>query len=109
MLFELTYVLSFSQEQADLRSSRDAKRRILPGFKAGINRSNIYDTQGENFVANKKTGFSGGVFVALPIGSFVDIQPKVWLGLQANRGDGSSYTPRYKNVWLQAAAGYPFY
>jgi len=29
--------------------------------------------------------------------------------LTANRGDGSSYTPRYKNLWLQATVGFRFY
>ncbi|PBQ32903.1 hypothetical protein CNR22_14345 [Sphingobacteriaceae bacterium] len=210
LLFGLSYVLSFSQQQAEQRNSRDAKRRVVPGIRAGINRSNVYDEQGENFVANKKTGFAGGVFVALPIGSFIGIQPELLISqkgfssrgtmygdqyflertstfldiplqlqlkptrfftllggvqysyllsqrdaftngtntiaqsqefsndnirknifgtllgfdinirhvvlsgrygwdLRANRGDGSSYTPRYKNVWAQATIGYRFY
>lgn len=29
--------------------------------------------------------------------------------MQTNRSDGSSYTPGYKNVWLQGTIGYRFY
>lgn len=212
ILLGLSYTLSFSQQVASVEelSSKDAKRRIVPGFKAGINRSNVYDEQGQDFIANGKTGFAGGFFIALPIGSFLGFQPEVlisqkgfsstgtiygdryWLertstflefplqvqlkpfrflsllggvqysyllsqrdaftngvntvaqseefandnirknvfggnigfdvnirhvvlsgrygwDLRANRGDGSSFTPRYKNVWLQATVGYRFY
>ena len=212
VLLGLSYGSSFSQQTGSVESvsSRDAKRRVVPGIKAGINRSNVYDAQGVDFVANPKTGFVGGVYVALPIGGFLGVQPEILIsqkgfsssgtmfgdpyylertstyldiplqlqlkpfrflsllgGVQysyllrqtdeftngestvaqseefsndnirknilgavigfdinirhvvlsgrscwdfrANRGDGSSYTPRYKNVWLQATLGYRFY
>lgn len=211
-LFILSYIISFSQQTGGVEptTSRSAKRRIVPGFKVGFNRSNVYDAQGQDFVANPKTGFAGGFFIALPVGSFIGIQPEVlisqkgfsssgtmfgeryWLertstfldiplqlqlkpfrflsllggvqysylikqrdaftngsstvaqsdefsndnirrnilggtlgfdvnirhvvlsgrygwDLRANRGDGSSYTPRYKNVWFQATIGYRIY
>lgn len=212
LLLGLSGSLAFSQETASTAelSSRDAKRRIVPGIKAGINRSNVYDAQGLDFVASPNTGFAGGVYVALPLGGFLGLQPEVLVsqkgfsssgtmfgepyylertttfldiplqlqlkpfrflsllgGVQysyllrqtdsfsdgevtvaqseafendnirknilggtvgfdvnirhlvlsgrygwdfrANRGDGSFYTPRYKNVWLQATIGYRFY
>lgn len=191
-------------------SSRDAKRKFVFGLKAGVNRSNVYDEKGMNFVADPKTGFAGGIFAALPLGGFLGVQPEVLISqkgfsgsgtidnenysinrtttfldiplqaqikpfrflsvlagvqysyllnqndefifgsnsvtqsqefkndnirknifggtfgldvnirhivisgkiawdLQTNNGDGSSYTPRYKNVWLQTTVGYRFY
>jgi len=190
--------------------SRDAKRKIIFAVKAGVNRSNVYDEQGQDFVADPKTGFAGGVYMAIPLGRFVGFQPEVLISqkgfsstgklqndsytlertstyldiplqlqlkpfrflsivagiqyayllnqndkitfgsnsiersedfnndnirknifgavggvdfniqhlvlsgragwdLTANRGDGSSYTPRYKNLWLQATVGFRFY
>lgn len=175
-----------------------------------MNRSNVYDERGQDFVASPKTGFAGGAFLAIPVGSFLGIQPEVLLSqkgfsshgsilgqrytlertstfldvplqlqvkpfrflflyagvqysyllsqrdkftygtnsteqsdefeldnirknifggvtgldininhfvisgragwdLSSNRGDGSSYTPRYKNLWVQATLGYRFY
>lgn len=210
ILLTLSYGFGFSQDSPGEAASREAKRKIVPGIKAGINRSNVYDAQGLDFVASPKTGFAGGIFVALPIGSLLGIQPEVLVsqkgfsssgimfnepyylertstfldiplqlqikpfrfftllgGIQysflmrqtdsftrgevtvaqsqafandnirknivggvlgfdinirhfvlsgrsgwdfrANRGDGSYYTPRYKNVWLQATVGYRFY
>jgi hypothetical protein len=210
LLLGFSYGLTFSQESPQVVSSREAKKRIVPGIKIGINRSNVYDEEGLDFVASPKTGFVGGAYVALPIGSLLGIQPEILIsqkgfsshgmlegapyylertttfldvplqvqlklfrfltllgGVQysflmkqtdsfsrrettiaqsqafendnirknilggtvgfdinirhivlsgrsawdfrANRGDGSYYTPRYKNVWLQATIGYRFY
>ena len=210
----LFYSKGFSQEQRqekiEATTSRQAKRELVFGFKAGFNNSNVYDAQGQNFVADSKSGFAGGGFVAIPLGSFIGIQPEILysqkgfrstgtidnapyslertsnyldiplqlqlkpfrflsllggiqysylvsqqdrlsngvnsieqsqqfkndnirknilgavLGadinirhfvisgragwdLRANRGDGSSFTPRYKNIWLQATIGFRFY
>lgn len=190
--------------------SREAKHKFVFGVKAGANRSNVYNTEGMNFVANPKNGFAGGIFAAIPIGGFIGLQPEVLISqkgfsgsgsmesgtyyldrtttfldiplqlqlkpfrflsvvggvqysyllnqddrftyasstviqnqdfkndnirknifgavggidvnirhlvlsgrvgwdLQANNGDGSSYTPKYKNVWLQGTIGFRFY
>lgn len=47
------------------------------GLRAGMNISNVYDEEGEDFVADSKTGFYGGVFVSVPLGTIVGIQPEV--------------------------------
>lgn len=210
MILALFFLSALAQQPAEPEASREAKQKVVPGFKLGLNRSNVYDEAGQGFVASAKTGFAGGAFLALPIGSFLGIQPEIllsqkgfgsygtmygeryWLertttfldiplqlqvkpfrflflyagvqysyllnqrdrityginsveqreefatdnirknifgavtgvdvnirhfvlsgraawDLRANRGDGSSYTPRYKNIWLQATIGYRFY
>lgn len=48
----------------------------------------------------------GGADVNL--GHFI-IGGRVGFDLQENRGDGTSDTPRYKNVWVQGTIGYRFY
>jgi hypothetical protein len=188
----------------------DIREKFTFGAKVGLNRSNVYDAQGQNFKADAKMGFAGGAFVGIPIGKFLGIQPEVLISqkgyqssgtllgatysdtrtttyldiplqvqikpaefltflagvqysyllhqkdvfafgansvaqdqefkndnarknifgavvglditikhfvisakacwdLQNNAGDGSSYTPRYKNVWLQATVGFRLY
>jgi hypothetical protein len=59
-----------------VRAQDDMREKFIFGLKAGINRSNIYDKQGENFAADPKIGFAGGAFFAIPIGAFLGLQPE---------------------------------
>jgi hypothetical protein len=47
------------------------------GFKAGINYSNVYDSQNKEYTADGKAGFAAGGFVSIPIGTFLGIQPEI--------------------------------
>lgn len=47
------------------------------GIKAGANYSNIYDIKGQDFTADYKFGFAGGLFVAIPLGNYFGIQPEI--------------------------------
>ncbi len=199
-----------SVDQSKNASSREAKHKFVFGIKAGANRSNVYNSEGMDFIASPKNGFAGGIFAAIPIGGFIGLQPEVLISqkgfsgsgtmesgtyyldrtttfldiplqlqlkpfrflsvvggvqysyllnqddrftyasstvtqnqdfknenirknilgvvggidvnirhlvlsgrtgwdLQANNGDGSSYTPKYKNVWIQGTIGFRFY
>ena len=177
-------------------TSADNREKLFFGIKIGANLSNVYDSEGEDFVADSKLGLAGGAFVSIPLGKFIGIQPEVlfsqkgfkssgtFLGidyettrttdyldvpllfaikplpmvtvlfgpqfsyllkqkdeftndnirkntfslivggdinfenlvlglrgswdLKNNNGDGTSTTPRYKNVWYQATVGYRF-
>lgn len=66
------------------------------GIKAGLNRSNVYDKSGEEFVADAKYGYAFGGFVSIPIGEFIGVQPEVLYsqkGFKANgRLLGSTYS-----------------
>jgi Outer membrane protein beta-barrel domain len=50
--------------------------------------------------------FLGGVDINI---SHVVLSARAGWDIQNNAGDGSSSTPRYKNVWYQATVGYRFY
>jgi len=55
---------------------------------------------------NARKNISGAVLgVDLNINHFV-ISGKACWDLQNNNGDGSSYTPRYRNVWYQLTVGF---
>jgi len=69
--------------------------RIHVGLKIGANYSNVYDAQGQSFIANPKLGFAAGAFLSIPIVPFIGIQPEVLFsqkGFQAT-GDilGATY------------------
>lgn len=55
----------------------DSRDNIHIGIKAGANCSNIYDSEGEEYEADSKIGFAGGLFLSLPLGKYVGIQPEV--------------------------------
>lgn len=86
---------SLAQAQNELI---DARESVSFGAKAGINYSNVYDEQGEDFEADGKVGFAGGAFVAIPLGTFLGLQPEALIsqkGLQATGsflGDSYSFT-----------------
>jgi hypothetical protein len=69
---------------------------IQLGVKIGANLSNVYDTQGEDFTADPKLGLAGGVFVGIPIGSFLGIQPELLFSQKGYKGSGSFLGSQYK-------------
>jgi hypothetical protein len=76
-------------------SSREAKRKFVFGIKAGANRSNVYNTEGMDFVAGPKNGFAGGIFSAIPLGGFIGLQPEVLLSQKGFSGSGSMENGTY--------------
>lgn len=67
----------------------DFREKITGGIKAGTNYSNVYDSQGEAFVANPKFGLAGGVFIAIPIGKYFGIQPEILFSQKGFQATGS--------------------
>ena len=47
------------------------------GIKVGSNYSNVFDSKGEQFVADGKYGLAAGAFLSLPVGKLLGIQPEV--------------------------------
>lgn len=67
----------------------DTRGKFYVGFKGGANYSNVYDTKGENFSADSKFGFVGGVFLTIPIGRFLGIQPEILFSQKGFKGTGT--------------------
>ena len=64
-------------------------RSLTFGPKVGLNLSNVYDTEGENFVADSKIGLAGGLFVSLPLGSLFGVQPELLFSQKGFKATGS--------------------
>lgn len=69
--------------------AQDDRGKIAVGVKAGANYSNVYDTEGEEFDADGKVGLAAGVFIAIPVGRFLGIQPEVLFSQKGYQSSGT--------------------
>lgn len=69
--------------------SLQAQNRISIGAKAGLNVSNSYDSEGDTYSADAKTGFAAGGFLHIPLGGFFGIQPEVMFSQKGYQTSGS--------------------
>ena len=75
---------------------QDYRKKFQFGLKAGTNFSNIYDSQGDTFDAESKFGLAGGVFMAIPIGKILGIQPEVLFSQKGYKQTGSFLGSTYE-------------
>jgi hypothetical protein len=77
----------------------DDNRDVLSfGVKAGLNMSNVWDSKGQDFVADPKYGLAGGAFLSLPIGKYLGVQPEVMISQKGFKGSGSLLGFSYSNT-----------
>ncbi|MFA7273849.1 MAG: porin family protein [Crocinitomicaceae bacterium] len=89
--------------------SEDRRENFEFGIKAGVNASNVWDAQGENFRADGKAGLAAGVFFGIPIGKYLGVQPEVLISQKGFKGSGTllsfpysfSRTSTYLDIPLQ--------
>lgn len=74
------------QAQEDHLDNREVLRL---GVKFGVCRSNVYDSEGDEFNSEAKFGFTGGAFLKIPIGRLAGIQPEVLLTQKGFKGRGN--------------------
>lgn len=76
-------------------NQRKSGTELTFGVKAGLNLSNVYDNQGENFVATGKFGFAGGGFVTIPLNEYFAVQPEVLFSQKGFKGTGTLLGSNY--------------
>ena len=69
----------------------DAREELKVGIKAGINYSNVYSESGDDYVADGKVGFAGGVFVSIPLNQLVGIQPELLYSQKGFKTEGTFF------------------
>ena len=74
----------------------DFRRKFIFGLRAGVNYSKIYDSKGDNFVADPKWGFAGGAFLAIPLGTYLGIRPEVMFSQKGFKATGNVLGLPYK-------------
>lgn len=105
-LFVSMTSISIAQE-----NETDNREKFQIGLKAGLNYSNVYDAQGEKFDADPKFGLAAGMFIAIPIGKYLGIQPELLISQKGFKAKGmilgGSYdftrTTTYLDIPLQFA------
>lgn len=76
-------------------SDTDPREKITAGIKVGVNNSRVWDEQGQDFRADPRFGFAGGLFVGIPIGRFLGFQPEFLLSQKGFKGNGTLFTAPY--------------
>lgn len=89
-----------AQEIAKDKSGNDTETRsnIILGAKLGANYSNVYDSEGQDFVADAKLGFVAGGFVTIPLGKLFAIQPEVLYSQKGFKGSGTLFGSPYSYI-----------
>jgi len=77
-------------------SAQDDRGELKFGLKAGLNYSNVYDAQDEQFTADPKPGFVAGGFISIPIGKFLGVQPEVLFSQKGFKASGTVLTLPYE-------------
>jgi hypothetical protein len=78
-----------------IAQSGDSRSQFHFGIKAGGNFANVYDAQGEEFRADGKLGFAGGVFVTVPFGDMFGFQPEFLFSQKGFKATGNLLGTNY--------------
>ncbi len=78
----------FSQQE-------DMRGKFNFGLKAGANFSNVWDSNAEDFSADGKFGFAGGVFATIPFGDLLGVQPEIMFSQKGYQSSGSVFGMPY--------------
>lgn len=79
-LFASSTLISFGQ---------DAREDLKLVIKGGATASNVWDSEGEEFDANMRLGYTAGVGIEIPIGTYLGIHPEVLITQKGFKGSGS--------------------
>lgn len=75
--------------QYEFYSNSDERNTLQFGVKAGINNSNVYDAQGQDFVASSRVGPVFGGFLSIPLSTWLGIQPELLYSSKGYVGSGA--------------------
>lgn len=73
----------------------DYRQNIYFGVKAGLNFSNVYDSQNESFSADGKLGLVGGAVLNFPISEYFSFQPEFLYSQKGFKGSGTLLGSEY--------------
>ncbi len=93
---KIILVLTLAVAANNTQAQDDFRERVNFGGKIGFNLANVYDSDGEEFVADAKGGLAFGAFATLPIGKTLGIQPEILVSQKGFKSTGrllgSTYT-----------------
>lgn len=94
-MIALSSMGAFGQTE-EKTGTTDNRDKLFLGVKAGANLSNVYDSEGDDFVADSKVGFVLGGFVSIPIGKYFGIQPEILFSQKGFKSTGTFLGSTYE-------------
>ena len=88
-----TFMVNISSAQ---KEQMDLRENLIFGIKVGANLSNIYDSKRQDFNADSKLGLATGVFVGIPLGKYLGIQPELLYSQKGFKAKGSVLGSAYE-------------
>lgn len=95
-LFTVFAALAIVGVNAQETTTTDSRSKLAIGGKLGFNYSNVYDSEGEDFVADAKLGLVAGGFVTIPLGKLFAIQPEILYSQKGFKGSGTLLGSSYE-------------
>lgn len=93
-IFTTAIIMSFTL-YCGAQNATDNREKFQIGLRAGGNYSNVYDAVGEEFTADAKVGFVGGLFMEIPLGKYLGLQPEFLYSQKGFKAEGKFLNSRY--------------
>lgn len=94
IILSLILISSVTFVQAQVTGG-DHRENLEFGAKAGVNYSRVWDERGQDFEADGKMGFAGGLFLSIPVGEFLGFQPEILISQKGFKGSGTLFDAPY--------------
>lgn len=94
-MITLTAAKSLAQSEQATKTT-DYREKFSFGVKAGANLSNVYDSEGDDFVADSKFGFAVGGFASIPIIKWFGVQPEILFSQKGFKSTGTFLGSSYE-------------
>lgn len=92
----ITLSAANSMAQTEPTTTTDYRGKFYFGVKAGANLSNVYDSQGDDFIADNKVGFAVGGFASIPIINWFAVQPEILFSQKGFKSTGTYLGSTYE-------------
>lgn len=73
----------------------DLRDKVTFGIKGGVNLSNVYDSNQKDFDTDAKFGLAAGVFLGLPLSTYVGLQPELLYSQRGYKETGSLFDSKF--------------
>jgi len=91
----MTVVFGMTNSYFAQETGNDYSEKVMIGLKGGLNLSNVYDSEGEQFDADAKLGYAVGAFVAIPMGKRFGFQPEIMISQKGFQATGYMFGSQY--------------
>lgn len=88
-VFLITFTHAQEESEREPIQVMDQREYFEFGIKAGVNISNVWDADEEDFHAETKAGIASGLFFSVPLGKYLGMQPEIVISQKGFQGTGT--------------------